>query len=223
MAVHATIRILPQLQSPRGAGIIERFQNLVDRRGPDECWPWLASCKDGYGRFKIASYETVIASRVALVLETGEEHLDLHALHSCDNPPCCNPTHLRWGTPEENAIDKIERARWKGGRQDGLHNGHCKLVPGDLETIIRRLKDGYSNRHAATGLPVTESLVSRIRTGRSWAKQAAALGWVPQITPDPRRGKTRAEYSAEINRLNGPETALARCPALHSEGKFRHG
>lgn len=28
---------------------------------------------------------------------------------------------------------------------------------------------------------------------------------------------------AEINRLNGPETALARCPALHSEGNFRHG
>ena len=22
---------------------------------------------------------------------------------------------------------------------------------------------------------------------------------------------------------NGPETALARCPALHSEGTFRHG
>lgn len=191
MASHATIRILPQLQSPRGAGIIERFHALVDRRGPDDCWEWQASLKDGYGRFKINPYETAIASRVALVLDTREEHLHLHALHSCDNPPCCNPRHLRWGTPVDNAADKIERNRWKAGRQDGLNNGHCKLAPGDLETIIRRLKDGYSNLHAASGLPVSDSLVSRIRTGRSWVKEAAALGWVPQIRPHPLRGRTR--------------------------------
>lgn len=203
MAAHAAIQILPQLQSPRGAGIIERFNNQVDRRGPDDCWPWLASAKDGYGRFKIASYETVVASRVALVMATGVEHLDRQALHSCDNPPCCNPAHLRWGTAVDNMADKSQRNRWAGGKQDGLHNGHCKLRPGDLETIVRRLKDGYSNQHVAAGLPVTESLVSRIRTGRSWVKQAAALGWVPRITPDPRRGKTRAEYA----RLNGSEAA----------------
>jgi hypothetical protein len=33
-----------------------------------------------------------------------------------------------------------------------------------------------------------------------------------------------ANYLASESKTeNGPETALARCPALHSEGKFRHG
>lgn len=26
-----------------------------------------------------------------------------HMLHSCDRKTCCNPQHLRWGTPAENA------------------------------------------------------------------------------------------------------------------------
>lgn len=208
MAGQATIRILPQLKGPRGAGIIERFRNLVDERGEDECWPWLASCKDGYGRFKISSYETVIASRVALVLEHGVEHMDLHALHSCDNPPCCNPKHLRWGTPVDNASDKIERKRWKGGDQAGLSNGHCKLRPGDLEEIVTRLNRGESNLGIAAALPVTDSLVSRIRTGRSWAKQAAALGWRPQVLPDPRRGKTRAQYVQAMASRPSPDHSV---------------
>ena len=179
MAVHATIRILPQLQSPRGAGIIERFNNLVDRRGPDECWPWLASTKAGYGRFKIASYETAIASRVALVMATGQEHLDLHALHSCDNPPCCNPAHLRWGTPVDNATDKIERNRWKGGDQGGASNGAAKLSEEGLARVVAGLKRGLNNKQIAEGLPIGHAMVSKIRLGHMWREQAAALGWTP--------------------------------------------
>lgn len=215
MATNATIEILPQLKGPRGAGIIERFRALVDAGGRDRCWPWKASCKQGYGRFKISSYEIVIASRFALVLATREEHLHLHALHSCDNPTCCNPNHLRWGTAAENMADMRERNRARSGAQDGLNNGACKLGQGDLETIIRRLKDGYTNIGAASGLPVSHALVSRIRTGRSWVKEAAALGWVPKVLPDPRRGKTRLEYAAL--------SKSPRPPSAHDEGVVHHG
>ena len=34
-----------------------------------------------------------------------------HTLHSCDNPSCCNPEHLRWGTAKENADDREVRNR----------------------------------------------------------------------------------------------------------------
>lgn len=179
MAAHATIRILPQLQSPRGAGIIERFNNLVDQRGSDECWPWLASTKAGYGRFKISSYETVIASRVALVLASGQEHLDLHALHACDNPPCCNPAHLRWGTADDNMADKTERDRWRGGDQSGARNGAAKLDEAGLARVVRGLKIGLNNKQIAADLPISHAMVSKIRLGQMWREQAAALGWVP--------------------------------------------
>ncbi|WP_428985700.1 HNH endonuclease [Sinomonas terricola] len=34
-----------------------------------------------------------------------------HILHSCDNPPCVNPGHLRPGTRFDNMQDKVLRGR----------------------------------------------------------------------------------------------------------------
>lgn len=34
-------------------------------------------------------------------------------LHTCDNPPCCNPAHLYRGTALDNARDRDTRGRWK--------------------------------------------------------------------------------------------------------------
>jgi hypothetical protein len=31
--------------------------------------------------------------------------------HSCDNPPCCNPSHLRFDTPAANVADMHARGR----------------------------------------------------------------------------------------------------------------
>lgn len=35
----------------------------------------------------------------------------MHILHSCDNPRCCNPEHLRIGTHQDNMNDKVSRGR----------------------------------------------------------------------------------------------------------------
>lgn len=180
MATQATIRILPQLQSPRGSGIIERFHSHVDRRGRDDCWPWKASLTtSGYGRFKINPYETVPASRFALILHERVEHMDLQALHSCDYPACCNPAHLRWGTVADNVQDKMERERWRGGDQVGASNGAAKLDNDGLAKVIEGFHRGLNNKQIAHGLPIGHAMVSKIRRGHMWREQAAALGWRP--------------------------------------------
>lgn len=200
MAAHAIIRILPQIQSPRGAGIIERFHSLVRRFGPDDCWPWSASLTtSGYGRFKINSYEAVPASRFALVLDSRAEHMDLHALHSCDNPACCNPAHLRWGTPADNAQDKIERDRWRGGDQAGASNGAAKLDEAGLARVVQGLKRGLNNKQIANGLPIGHAMVSKIRLGHMWKNEAAALGWVPAR----KYSSITSPWKLEIARLTG--------------------
>jgi len=101
-----------------------RFWAKVEQREPNECWCWKSRTdKDGYGHFRLsgkrAQYQRVRAHRVALVIGTGEDHPDLLALHSCDNPSCVNPNHLRWGTQSHNMQDAIRRGRYYRGRQGG--------------------------------------------------------------------------------------------------------
>jgi hypothetical protein len=60
---------------------------------------------------------------VALYL-SGVDVKDLFVLHSCDNPPCCNPNHLRTGTAKDNSRDMVERGRLVGRKKiEGREKG----------------------------------------------------------------------------------------------------
>lgn len=110
--------------SDRANAIAEaRFWSKVDRRGPDECWPWRGRVNpDGYGLFDLGKTATT-AHRVAWELSNGEPiPKDLLGCHTCDNPPCVNPAHLFIGTIADNNRDRTTKGR------DGRHNTlktHC--------------------------------------------------------------------------------------------------
>lgn len=90
---------------------VARFESRVNRGLPDECWEWTARTdKDGYGTIWLcgANYG---AHRVAYLLATREWPGTLLVTHRCDNPPCCNPKHLKLGTPQSNMDDKHARGR----------------------------------------------------------------------------------------------------------------
>jgi len=164
------------------------FWATVCVRGADDCWLWQGkTARGGYGRYGRKGS----ASRYALKLATGKDPIGLFALHSCDNPPCCNPNHLRWGTHGDNMQDKKERGRWAGpASQSGAENGHAKLSEEGLAKVVERLQRGWDNSQCAQGLPIGHSMVSKIRTGKMWRAQSSALGWVP--TPGtPKRNAAR--------------------------------
>lgn len=172
--------ILPYLEGKHGALRIMRFWSHVDIGAPEECWEWQASLHtSGYGRFKIASYTTMMANRVSLVIHTQTEPHGMFALHHCDNPKCCNPHHLYWGTAADNMRDRADRGRANLPDQSGENNGAAKLTNEQLAQIVEKFRQGLNNKQIASELPVSHSLVSRIRVGRSWAEQTAALGWEP--------------------------------------------
>jgi hypothetical protein len=56
------------------------------------------------------------AHRVAWELKHGPVPDGMVVMHTCDNPPCCNPEHLVLGTPGDNNRDRVKKGRGKGAR-----------------------------------------------------------------------------------------------------------
>jgi hypothetical protein len=142
---------------------IARFRAKVDVRGPDECWPWLASTRNGYGQFWMRG-KNFVASRVAFFLAHGRWPV-ADALHSCDNPPCCNPNHLRDGTDSDNAQDKLERGRHVAN--PGQTHGNAIFSDAQAERI-RALKGRLSQARLARLLGCAQTTISYIQSGNGW-------------------------------------------------------
>jgi hypothetical protein len=94
------------------SALAARFWAKVDRRSDNECWPWLGDLGTrGYGQINVDG-KNVGAHRIAHWLATGEEIVGFIVRHFvCDNPPCCNPAHLKRGTQKDNVQDAIRKGR----------------------------------------------------------------------------------------------------------------
>lgn len=107
---------------------IEAFWSLIDRRDPDECWPWTGcSNNTGYGSFRVGG-KVEGTHRISWFLADGLipvlfEGLPSQICHSCDNPPCCNPAHLFFGNDKINSQDSVAKDRRAGSRV------HSKFFP----------------------------------------------------------------------------------------------
>jgi len=106
--------------------IAERFARFFVKGAPDECREW-QGCRDrkGYGQLRVDG-RTQKAHRVALALDGHPATAGMEVLHSCDNPACVNPRHLRAGTLFEN-----QREAWARNRKKGVR----KLSPQDVLAI----------------------------------------------------------------------------------------
>lgn len=108
------------------AKTVARFRAAVKVSEPDQCWPYSGPrLPAGYGMvWSTPDKKHVYAHRYAL--ELAERRLGpagMHACHKCDNPTCCNPEHLFWGTAGDNIRDMISKGR-RSLNVDGLirHN-----------------------------------------------------------------------------------------------------
>jgi hypothetical protein len=149
---------------------IARFWSKVDVRvSKAECWVWKASkSKSGYGKLKVGG-RNLIASRVAWeIVNNSSLGSDVFARHKCDNPSCCNPTHIEPGTHRDNMQDMKQRGRHRPAPQIGEQNPRAKLTERDVSTIRSRIALGENNTQIASDFPVGHAMISNIRRGKAW-------------------------------------------------------
>jgi predicted transcriptional regulator len=172
---------IPSL-SPRD---ITRFWSKVDKspgQGPKgECWQWQAATSDsGYGFFCYyigGPFKSLnlMAHRVAFVIQKGEDPVDLLVCHTCDNPPCCNGSHLFKGTEKDNAVDRQKKGRgrsWLGMYpEEALRGEGCpaaKLTDTQVKYVAELWADGWSQKEIGKLLGVHQGTISHIIMGNTW-------------------------------------------------------
>jgi len=101
---------------PRGLSLEDSFKWWMPDNPPVEgCWEWTGRRDDnGYGWLKFHGRD--LGAHVASHLIHKGDVGTLFVLHSCDNPPCCNPAHLWLGTQADNMADMSGKGR---GRNQG--------------------------------------------------------------------------------------------------------
>lgn len=147
--------------------IVPKFLNKVDQQGPDDCWEWKGKCDvDGYGLYScwISGVHFQRANRVAWRIHAGFIIPALKILHGCNNPPCCNPSHLYPGTSASNAKDRVEARSLHGER-----NAASKVT----EEQVREMREAWDNRrekqrHMAARLGIHKQTVNLIVNHKTW-------------------------------------------------------
>jgi len=174
-AISATRAAEPQYCSKEcmNIGLHKRAQENIKIRlfkrikvgTPDECWEWThRKDPNGYGRIDIGKIPR-LAHRIAFEIANG--FTAENVCHSCDNPPCCNPSHLFAGNPSINNDDMTKKGRRKlPPIRRGNTNNMSKLTE---EQTLYILESTETNSKLAKIFGVSKTAIRLIRIGKNWA------------------------------------------------------
>jgi hypothetical protein len=142
---------------------LKRIDKYVDKSQSD-CWIWTGGYfPDGYPGIWFDNHAWR-GNRLMCALKHGYRDSKWSALHSCDNPKCINPDHLRWGTVSDNSADMVARNR--SCKND--KNPSAKLTIEQVKEIIALKKQGARSVILAEIYGVRRQTIQSIYAGRSW-------------------------------------------------------
>ncbi len=154
-------------------GSEENFWAGVLKGNPDECWEWQRARSGGrYGNLKFRDH-FIYAHRLAWILTYGPiDDPTMNVLHKCDNPPCCNPTHLWLGTIADNVHDMVAKGRWAKthpGKKNPMGLHPKARFTHETATLIReRYLNGEKQADLAVEYGVHNNTISKIVLGRRY-------------------------------------------------------
>ena len=93
------------------ARFARRLRPVSPVAGDSDCIEWQGTINPkGYGQIRLGGVH-YYAHRIAYAIRHNQDPKDMLVIHSCHNPACCRPEHLRLGTAADNASDEIKRKR----------------------------------------------------------------------------------------------------------------
>lgn len=147
----------------------QRVWAKIDRRGEDECWPWMGATQFGYGYIWVVPQKHhAKAHRIVYAYTYGDFDPAWLVCHRCDNPPCCNPRHLFLGTVADNMRDRDLKGR--GYDRHGEKNGRAKVTQQQVEQIRALVASGKSQQSVGERYGLKQAQVSRIVRSKCWSQ-----------------------------------------------------
>jgi hypothetical protein len=146
----------------------ESFWRRVERGEPDECWEWLGNVTDNYGTLHrhAADGGRIGAHRFSYQIHHGPIPAGMLVMHSCDNPKCVNPNHLKAGTPKENMDDMAA----KGRRVTVVPRGQASNLAVLNEHAVRFIRStDMNNSELGRIFGLTPNAIRAVRIRKSWA------------------------------------------------------
>lgn len=143
---------------------------VIKGESEDDCWKWTAAKNpQGYGKISVGAptHKVDGAHRVSWMLHNNQQvPSDLFVLHSCDNPECTNPRHLRIGTKSDNMQDMYDRAR-QGKRNLPIGESNNKAVL-TYEKVVYIRQSEKATKELADELGVSKTCVRLARINETW-------------------------------------------------------
>lgn len=132
------------------------------------CWLWTGA-KDRYGYGLMTWRGKVrLVHRVVWELGFGEIGHGFSIMHTCDQPGCVNPNHMKLGTHQQNMLDCAAKRRTTLGER----NSHAKLTEEQVIAIkkeYRLINPRRSNaKELAKKYGVNHGTIVNVVVGRSW-------------------------------------------------------
>lgn len=155
-----------RLHALRALPVDVRFGRLYKQIG--ECWEWIGGVdSDGYGLFEGVFNTTRYrrAHRFSWAFHNlSDIPKGMFVCHSCDNPRCVNPEHLRLGTAAENNSERATKGR--NHVQRGESGNKAKLTEDQARAI---LADPRPYPEIAHAYGVATNTISSVKNRVSWA------------------------------------------------------
>lgn len=147
----------------------EILWSKVDKRGPDECWPWKGTIEEsGYGRTWINDkgyyahrviFNLANPGQIELASPTNRKAKGF-LMHLCDNRVCCNPAHLQVATIKENNNDCQEKGRRNLPKGENHHR--AVFTNDEIEKILKLRQSGSTATQIAIAMNKNRSTIKSL-------------------------------------------------------------